>query len=52
MNDLADLNVGPGISGGPVFRDDKVVGIVVGIAFTYAAILPIVDFKELLNHGL
>jgi S1-C subfamily serine protease len=52
MNDLADLNVGPGISGGPVFRDDKVVGIVVGIVFTYAAILPIVDFKELLNHGL
>lgn len=52
MNDLADLNVGPGISGGPVFRNGKVVGIVVGVAFTYAAILPTVDFKELLSDGL
>lgn len=50
FNDLLDVNMGPGISGGPVLRNGKVVGIMVGLTCGYGAMLPTASFKELLER--
>lgn len=49
VNDVLDLNVGPGISGAPVVKGGHVVGIVVGLTNGYATMLPTMSFRDLLR---
>lgn len=48
INDVLDINVGPGISGAPVLRNGYIVGIMVGLINNYATMLPTASFKDLL----